>query len=273
MKLKWDGHTHSQLCRHGSGEKTEELIKKAIDLGFQQYSITEHAPVSEKIIKDQALLAEYALFENEMEAYFSLVDNLKNKFQGQISILCGLEIDFFIGHEEFTNEIIKKYSDHLEDIIISLHFIEGKGGLRCIDWSPDDFRDGLLDHYKSLNEIHHAYWKTFKKMIDTDIETDINIRIGHPGLIYKFKNHFPIIQNDSDLIKELDETFKLIHLKKYEIDFNIAGARNKIGETGYLTKPLRFLCSKYQIPLVYGSDSHSLKNIGNHYLAFEKSNN
>ena len=43
--MKMDGHTHTQLCAHGSGEKTEKMIEKAIRLGFTDYCITEHAPL------------------------------------------------------------------------------------------------------------------------------------------------------------------------------------------------------------------------------------
>ena len=43
--MKMDGHTHTQLCAHGSGEKTERMIEKAIRLGFTDYCITEHAPL------------------------------------------------------------------------------------------------------------------------------------------------------------------------------------------------------------------------------------
>ena len=28
--IKWDGHTHSELCKHGSGDKTALMIEKAI---------------------------------------------------------------------------------------------------------------------------------------------------------------------------------------------------------------------------------------------------
>ena len=45
QQMKMDGHTHTQLCAHGSGEKTEKMIEKAIRLGFTDYCITEHAPL------------------------------------------------------------------------------------------------------------------------------------------------------------------------------------------------------------------------------------
>lgn len=45
--IKREGHSHTEFCPHGSGEDVELMIQKAIKLGFQEYSITEHAPLPE----------------------------------------------------------------------------------------------------------------------------------------------------------------------------------------------------------------------------------
>ena len=45
--MKWDGHTHTNFCPHGTKDKIEEYIEQAIRLGFTDYSITEHAPLPE----------------------------------------------------------------------------------------------------------------------------------------------------------------------------------------------------------------------------------
>ncbi len=55
--LKQDGHSHTEFCPHGSGEDVELMIQKAIRLGFESYSITEHAPLP------PAFAAEYAGLE------------------------------------------------------------------------------------------------------------------------------------------------------------------------------------------------------------------
>ena len=45
MQIRWDGHTHTEMCPHGSGDSTAAMVEKAIRLGFTDYSITEHAPL------------------------------------------------------------------------------------------------------------------------------------------------------------------------------------------------------------------------------------
>ena len=46
MDLKWDGHTHTNFCRHGSSSSMEEYVERAIELGFHRYSITETSPAA-----------------------------------------------------------------------------------------------------------------------------------------------------------------------------------------------------------------------------------
>ncbi len=40
----------------------------------------------------------------------------------------------------------------LEDGLLSVHIIEGLGGWRCIDLSPEDFQIGLIDYYGSYEK-------------------------------------------------------------------------------------------------------------------------
>lgn len=40
-----DGHVHTELCPHGSGDKTALMIEKAIDLKIDKICLTEHAPL------------------------------------------------------------------------------------------------------------------------------------------------------------------------------------------------------------------------------------
>lgn len=58
--MKREGHTHTEFCPHGSGEDVELFIIKAIELGFTEYSITEHNPLPTRFI-NQASGAKEAL--------------------------------------------------------------------------------------------------------------------------------------------------------------------------------------------------------------------
>src|SRR5690606_23468052 len=92
--LKWDGHTHTQFCYHGNPDPVDLYIEKAIALGFERYSITEHSPLPQGWVKDEELFKELAMSLEELPQYFAEVKRCKEKYGNQIEIVSGLELDF-----------------------------------------------------------------------------------------------------------------------------------------------------------------------------------
>ena len=74
---KWDGHTHSQFCPHGSREKTSLMVEKAIRLGFEYYSITEHAPLPPELLEYPSSPQDTGILSQEVEDYFLHILDLK----------------------------------------------------------------------------------------------------------------------------------------------------------------------------------------------------
>ena len=90
LASKWDGHTHTELCPHGSGDKTATMIEKAIDLGFTDYSLTEHAPLPKTFLSSYAGDREgyetASLTWEQVEAYLALAQDLQRAYKKQIHI-------------------------------------------------------------------------------------------------------------------------------------------------------------------------------------------
>ncbi|MCP4754238.1 MAG: histidinol-phosphatase HisJ [Proteobacteria bacterium] len=265
---KWDGHTHSEFCRHGSGQRTALMVEKAIDLGFQCYSITEHAPLPDGIIPDAELGLEFTLMADEVEDYFEHIKVLKRIYGHKIDILSGLEVDYLPGFEKYTNEVLESNRDNLDDVIVSMHFLKGKDGFRAVDYKPEDFEEGLVEYYGSVEEVHRVYWETMEKMVLSDFDALKTRRIGHIGLIYKFLNRFPLSSSDMESVRKFEKLFHLIKKREWAIDFNVAGMVQKDFQNVYLTKPMVSWCRKLEIELVYGSDAHGVDTIGHFYDAF-----
>jgi len=263
--IKWDSHTHSQFCKHGPGEKTALLVEKAIELGFTRYSISEHAPLPEEFMPDPVQRSEFTLLESEMDDYFSHINELKRIYGDRIEILCGLEIDYLSGFEQYTIEFIKTYQKKLDDLIISLHCIEGKGGLRSIDYTPDDFKKGLLEYYGSINEVYNSYWETMEKMLSIDFGYSKSRRIGHIGLINKFSSNFPWVTDDMNAPAFFENIFTLVKSNGWTLEFNAAGMNKGYNGNVYLTKPMLYWCKKLHIDIFYGSDAHGVDMVGRNY--------
>lgn len=263
--MKWDGHTHSQFCRHGSGDKTALMVEKAIELGFQRYSIVEHAPLPDGIIEDAELRRDFGLLLSEMDDYFDHLESLKRCYQDRIHIMAGLEIDYFEGLEDFSAGLIADCSDRLDDIVLSLHFLKGKDGFKPLDFKPEVFREALLDYYGSYDLVQTAYWEAINRMVGAELDLPETKRIGHLGLIYKYADLFDGVSEQHSNQAFFENLLRRIRKNGWALDFNVAGLKQKWYQNLYLTEPMIYWTRRLQIAIVYGSDAHSVEAVGQHY--------
>ena len=265
---KWDGHTHTEFCPHGSSDKVVDRIEKAIKLGFNRYSLTEHAPLPEEGGADIQLWSECGMSWEQTAEYFKFVSQLKKVYQRKITLLTGLEIDYLPGYENFTCDLIKRYQSDLDEWIISLHFLRGEGGLRLIDYNPEEFQDGLVNFYGSVDQTHLVYWDCVRQMLEQDFDFFPPQRIAHLGLIRKFILRFPLDSKIFSSHSFYQPLMKRIKNRGYALDFNVIGLSITTCQEAYLTKPMLHWCKEYGIELVYGSDAHRIDSVGDNYAVF-----
>src|SRR6266542_3036119 len=102
-----DGHTHTEVCPHGSKEPTEQFIKRAIELGFETYSLTEHPPLPEGF-EDPAPDKSCAMRPADLGPYLEMGQQLKRKYADQINIRVGLEVDYIPSFEVETRHLLSQ---------------------------------------------------------------------------------------------------------------------------------------------------------------------
>jgi histidinol-phosphatase (PHP family) len=266
--VKWDGHTHSQFCRHGSGEKTSLMIEKAIGLGFEKYSITEHAPMPSQVIPDPEMRADFGLTWDELDDYFAHLEDLKKRYRNKIELLAGLEIDYLVGMEDYSKDLLDRCQPYLDDVIVSLHFIKDNEKLLPIDYSPETFTN-LIDYFGTVDKVHLAYWETMKELVANGLPGLKNKRIGHIALIDKFSKIYPPTISDYRTSTFFKDVFSLIKKYGWSIDFDVAGLNYDSCQEVYLPDYMLHWCKQLDIDLVYGSDAHSVKAVGNFYSLYE----
>lgn len=262
---KWDGHTHTEFCPHGSQDTTVDRIEEAIELGFTHYSLTEHAPLPKNCLSDRQLRDECGMSGEKTKEYFRFMGELKKVYQQKITLFVGLEVDFLEDYTDYTRDLISKYRHQLDEWIISIHFLKGNDGLRCLDYSPEVFNEGLVTHYESVDQVHFAYWDNIKQLLKQDYSFFPPHRIGHLGLIRKFIIEYPVKSKIFESKNFYQPLMEKIKSKGYALDFNTAGLSTPTCKESYLTKPMLHWCKEYQIELVYGSDAHNTRSIGNHF--------
>ena len=267
--LKWDGHTHTQYCYHGNPAPVEQYIEKAIALGFQRYSITEHPPLPDKWVEDEQLFNELAMSLEELPLYFKEVERCKIKYQDQIEIVSGLELDYLYKHTQFTEQLIEKYASEITDIVYSVHYLPGKDGNNyCIDFTAPYFKEHILNYYGSMEKVVDQYFDHVELAIKHASQFKVRKRIGHLLLIKKFEKDVPAF-NEHQIEKRLQMLIPLLKEHNVGVDVNIAGKR--VPSFGHAYVPQTFIkqCVAEGIECVYGSDSHKPEQVGLYWDWFE----
>jgi len=236
--MRVDLHNHTTLCNHATGT-TQEYIEKAIELGIDIFGFTEHAPMhfDEK----------YRLQLKDKDFYENDVKYLKEKYQSDIKILLGYEVDYLEG-DYILAEVINSKVDYL---IGSVHFLKQNN----TQWGFDN--PEFIGHYQNANidKIWEDYFLAIKKMAKSG-KFDI---VGHLDLIKVFK----FLPKKEIKLLALD-TLKEIKKSGMVVEINAAGYRKPIVEQ-YPSKELLELCFELDIPITFSSDAHSVDQVGFNY--------
>lgn len=265
IMIKWDGHTHTQFCKHGSANHLREYAERAAALGFERYTVSEHPPLPKQWVDDAALMRELAMDRSELKAYLDEVKAVKQEFAGRLEVTIGLEMDYLHEQESFTEGLLAEAADHLggelEDCLISVHFLPGRGGMRCVDFTADDFKEHLLSYYGSMEKVTDVYYDHVELAIAVAGKWPWRKRLGHIQLIEKFRAVLPPI--DEEQVRErLMQVLPLLELHGVGIDVNTAGFRKAACGKAYVPEWFMRECLKRDIPLVYGSDAHRPEEVG-----------
>jgi histidinol-phosphatase (PHP family) len=267
---KWDGHTHTEYCPHGTVTDMEEMIQKAIRLGFTHYSITEHAPLPIGFQKQCAgpayPIVTGGMVAHDFEHYLSKVERLKKKYASEIQIYLGVELDYLPGFESWTKSFLEEYGVYLEDSILSVHFLNGIDGIRAIDYTAKDFQEGILSYYGDFQSVQAEYLKNVYASLQVDLGKYKPRRIGHVSLIRKFIQSCSskTLDFSEESLQWYEKIFSEMEKQRLMLDFNMAGLFKEDCKETY--PPVEIL-KQYnpQITFVYGSDSHDISDLARGY--------
>lgn len=272
--MKRDGHTHTEYCPHGNVTDTELLIQKAIKLGFKEYSITEHAPLpkdcSSVAAGDIAIWNTASMALNDVDHYFKKMAKLRKKYASEILIHIGFELDYFTDFEAWTTDFLNEYGPLTDDGLISVHFLPGNKGLRGVDYSFEEYKTGIVAHSGSFENAQALYYQTVIQSLEADLGKWKPNRLGHISLCQKFERFFDEPVDYSKKNKALVlELLQKVKNKSYSLDLNTAGYFKEGYQQSYPPTWLIQEAKDLSIPLVYGSDTHALTDVGRGYEKIE----
>ena len=235
--MRVDLHNHTILCNHATGT-VDEYIEKAIELKIDQYGFSCHAPMNYD--------PKYRMDISQKSLYEKWVLDAKEKYKNQIKILLAYEVDYLEGF--ILDEIINSKVDYL---IGSVHFLKNKSDM----WGFDNPEFIGVYQSKDIDTIWIEYFEAIKSMAKTGL-FDI---VGHLDLIKVFKF---LPKKDIRLIAK--DTLVQIKKSNMILEINPAGLRKPITET-YPSKELLELAFEMEIGITFGSDAHSVEQVGFKY--------
>lgn len=242
--MRVDLHNHTILCNHASGS-VEEYIKKAIELNIDVYGFTEHAPMD--------FDPRYRMTFEQREFYENTILYLKEKYQNQIELLLGYEVDF-MQKIPMKKEILTANVDYL---IGSIHFLEPKVQTTNENepWGFDN--PEFIGKYEKVNIDH--IWEDYFEVVTNMAKSQLFDIVGHLDLIKVFKF---LPKKDIRVIAQ--ESLKEIKKSNMTLEINAAGLRKPIAEQ-YPSKQLLEVAYELDIPITFSSDAHSVDQIGFSY--------
>lgn len=274
--VKKDGHTHTQFCPHGSGDNAQQMIEKAIKMGFTEYSITEHAPLPpafKRVFEGELEgLVTASLTADQVVPYLEFAQQMQAKYAQQIKVNVGFEVDYLPGFEDWTTDFLNRYGSRTQDNILSVHFMPGTHDkFWCVDYTTADFAKGFAADLHQPQTLFHHFLQLEYQAVTADLGAYKPQRMGHLTLIRKYQDWFNLPRQFNSANKQLMlRILKEIRDRHYQIDLNTAGLYKEYCNEVYPDQWIIKLAQEMQIPLVFGSDAHSIQEVGHGYHQIER---
>ena len=203
-------HTHTCYC---DGKDTpEELVKRAIELGFTAIGFSGH----EYSVHD----VDFCMSRENTKKYIEEIQRLKETYKGQITVYMGIERDFF-------GEIDEVPYDY---VIGSLHYVEKDGSLLTVDYTEEIMKENVEKYFGG---DYRAYVERYYELIgDVVSKTKADI-VGHFDLITKFNEGNKYFDEEEDWYKDA----ALKALRKAVVTKPIFEINTGAMARGYRSKP------------------------------------
>lgn len=258
LEIIRDGHIHTPFCPHGSKDTLKQYVERAIELGLETISFTEHAPLP-KGFTDPVPQQDSALPYDQWKEYIHAIKKYQQAYQKDIRILVGFEVDYIEGFEQETTELLNEIGPFLDDSILSVHFLRVQDKYTCVDYQPESVKT-LIEQTGSLEQVIDLYFDTVLRSITADLGPYKPKRIGHMTLIRKFHRLYPNMSVEQVFQRSLD-VLDAVKEEQLELDYNGAGTKKPHCQETYPPPSIVKEAKKRGIPLVYGSDAHAVKGL------------
>ncbi len=160
--LTTDLHTHTVFCDGACNPY--DLCEKAISLGLKRLGILVHSYT----FFDES----YCIKKEKVEEFWQVIKGLKEKYNGKIEILCGVEQDYY---STFP-------TDGFDYVIGSVHYLFKNGQYLPVDENEEITRRNIFEFF---NGDPYAYAEEYFKVVSSVVEKTGADVIGHFDIVAK----------------------------------------------------------------------------------------
>lgn len=218
-------HVHTYRCGHAENISDETYITRAIELGANSITFTDHAPFPGNPFGNRMAFL-------ELSEYISSLAELKGHYEGIIDVKIGLEIEYLPSYLSYYHELSE--NKNIDLLMIGQHFFEIEPGKYSFSYP-----EVCPEYIGCLNAIAEG------------IDTGLFQVVAHPDRAFrKIKEWTP----EYDVISR--EVIETALKNEVALEQNFASMnrkKNYWNEFWRLTEP--------ESKIVEGIDAHSLKDI------------
>ena len=236
----FDLHVHTTFS--DGADTPETAVLRAIELGLSRIGISDHSFVKGA--------EEWCMREDALPAYRKEITRLKEKYRGQIEVLCGIEQDI----------LSKTPADGFDYVIGSVHFIKEKGTLIPVDESADILQDAAARYFE--DDIYALCSSYYALEADVAVRTNADI-IGHFDLISKFnENNALFDEADARYVSAWQGAAQQLLQSGVPFEINFGAVSRGYRTLPYPSAEMRRFILDNGGRFILSSDSHAAGTIG-----------
>jgi histidinol-phosphatase (PHP family) len=240
-----DGHVHTRLCHHASGEM-EEYVLAAINKGLRKLIFLEHLEIGIDYFESTWLT------EKDFNFYHEEGKRLQDKYKGSLEIGLGVEVGY---NPKSIEETLHRLNLHTWDRIgISYHFMDTDSEhLNLV--SSKQVNINALDKI-GVDKVVSRY---YKELLDA-VEKLPGQVLCHIDAVMRHHPNVVITPEHNTLIDDLLDS---VARNNMSLEVNTSGYRIK--DEPYPSLEILKKAVKKNIPLVVGSDAHCPEDVGRYF--------
>lgn len=229
--MKANYHTHTHRCNHAQGPE-EGYIRAAAEQGYQVLGFADHTPWPFASGFESTI----RMKPDMLPDYVNTLRQLREKWQGQITLRIGLECEYFPAYMNWLREI--KEAWELDHLLLGLHYLESE------EVSP--YVPGYCKKAEGLRAYTDAACE--------GMETGLYAYMAHPDLFMRFRRRW-----DKDCEKAAHDLITTSRKMGMPLEYNLNGlmVQAREHEPGYPRQEFWEFAAGYDVPVIIGVDAHS----------------